>query len=42
MWRITTPEGRVAWYCGEAAEGLDEMVAELFGDGTDVVVEAVG
>ena len=40
MWRITTSDGRLAWWCGEDEATIGVMVTELFGD-ADVVVERV-
>jgi hypothetical protein len=41
-WRITTDDGRTAWFCGDDAEALDAMVRELFGGPERVTVVEVG
>jgi len=40
VWKVTAPDGRIAWYCGDAPEQAPEMAAELF-PGTEVTVEEV-
>lgn len=30
MWKVTTPDGRTAWYLGDEPDHVRDMAAELF------------
>jgi hypothetical protein len=36
--RLSTPDGRIAWYCGNDTDRAAEMAADLF-PGVDVVID---
>jgi hypothetical protein len=40
MLRLTAPDGRIAWYCGDDPDRAAEMAADLF-PGIDVAIDDV-
>lgn len=42
MWRLTTSDGRVAWFCADDPDLAHAMAAELFPDDRGVRIEPAG